>query len=82
MTLLGQKESHEELVRRNLHANVELVPFYREGGRTTVKSRLVDPAYVKKLIEVAYLSDEALAGARAGGPERLGRAEDRATTTP
>jgi sugar/nucleoside kinase (ribokinase family) len=25
-----------------------------------VKSRLVDPAYVKKLIEVAYLSDEAL----------------------
>jgi rfaE bifunctional protein nucleotidyltransferase chain/domain len=60
VTLLGQQESHEEFVRGHLHENVELVPFYRKGGRTTVKSRLVDPAYVKKLIEVAYLSDEAL----------------------
>jgi rfaE bifunctional protein nucleotidyltransferase chain/domain len=60
VTLLGEKDSHEELVRRTLHENVRLVPFYRKGGRTTVKSRLVDPAYVKKLIEVAYLSDEDL----------------------
>src|SRR5258707_1087758 len=60
VTLLGQEESHEDFVRRNLHPNIGLVPFYRQGGRTTVKSRLVDPAYVKKLIEVAYLSDEAL----------------------
>ena len=36
------------------------MPFYRQGGQTTIKSRLVDPAYVKKLIEIAYLSDEAL----------------------
>jgi rfaE bifunctional protein nucleotidyltransferase chain/domain len=60
VTLLGQEESHEDFVRRHLHDNVGLVPFYRKGGRTTIKSRLVDPAYVKKLIEVAYLSDEAL----------------------
>ena len=60
VTLLGEQESHEEFVRRSLHQNVDLVPFYRKGGRTTVKTRLVDPAYVKKLIEVAYLSDEAL----------------------
>jgi rfaE bifunctional protein nucleotidyltransferase chain/domain len=60
VTLLGQEESHEDFLRQHLHENVELVPFYRKGGRTTVKSRLVDPAYVKKLIEVAYLTDEAL----------------------
>jgi rfaE bifunctional protein nucleotidyltransferase chain/domain len=60
VTLLGKDESHEDFVRQHLHENVQLVPFYRKGGRTTVKSRLVDPAYVKKLIEVAYLSDEAL----------------------
>ena len=59
-TLLGRQESHEDFVRRNLHPTIGLVPFYRQAGRTTVKSRLVDPAYVKKLIEVAYLSDEAL----------------------
>ena len=60
VTLLGQQESHEELIRSNLHDSINFVPFYRHGGRTTVKSRLVDPSYFKKLIEVAYLSDEAL----------------------
>ena len=62
VTLLGKSQSHEELIRANLNQNVNLMPFYREGGQTTVKSRLVDPAYVKKLIEVAYISDEALPG--------------------
>lgn len=60
VTLLGRKESHEDFIRANLNQNINLVPFYRQGGQTTVKSRLVDPAYVKKLIEIAYLSDEAL----------------------
>lgn len=60
VTLLGRQDSHEGFIRDSLHQNVGLVPFYREAGRTTVKSRLVDPAYVRKLFEVAYLSDEAL----------------------
>jgi len=60
VTLLGSQDSREEFVRAALHQNVNLVPFFREGGQTTVKSRLVDPAYVKKLIEIAYMSDEAL----------------------
>jgi rfaE bifunctional protein nucleotidyltransferase chain/domain len=63
VTLLGKQDSREDFIRSNLHPNVKLVPFYREGGQTTVKSRLVDPAYVKKLIEVAYLTDEDLPGA-------------------
>jgi rfaE bifunctional protein nucleotidyltransferase chain/domain len=60
VTLLGCEDSREEFIRSSLHQNINLVPFYRQRGRTTVKSRLVDPAYVKKLIEIAYLSDEAL----------------------
>ncbi len=62
VTLLGSQDSREDFVRANLHPNVNLVPFYRKGGQTTVKSRLVDPSYVKKLIEVAYLTDEDLPG--------------------
>jgi rfaE bifunctional protein nucleotidyltransferase chain/domain len=60
VTLLGKEDSREDFVRASLNQNVNLVPFYRQDGQTTVKSRLVDPAYVKKLIEVAYISDEAL----------------------
>src|SRR5262245_11479067 len=60
VTLLGKAASHEDLIRANLNPNVNLVPFYREGGQTTMKSRLVDPAYVNKLIEIAYISDEDL----------------------
>ena len=60
VTLLGSEDSREDFIRSGLQQNINLVPFYRQGGQTTVKSRLVDPAYVKKLIEIAYLSDEAL----------------------
>ena len=60
VTLLGSEDSREDFVRASLNPNVNLVPFYRQDGQTTVKSRLVDPAYVKKLIEIAYISDEAL----------------------
>lgn len=60
VTLLGDTDSQEDFIRSSLAPNVNLIPFYREGARTTVKSRLVDPGYVKKLIEVAYLDDSAL----------------------
>ena len=60
VTLLGAEDSREDFIRGHLQENINLVPFYRQGGQTTVKSRLVDPAYVKKLIEIAYLDDEDL----------------------
>jgi len=60
VTLLGSTESHEEFIRSSLAPNINLVPFFREGAQTTVKSRLVDPGYIKKLIEVAYLADALL----------------------
>jgi rfaE bifunctional protein nucleotidyltransferase chain/domain len=60
VTVLGAARSHEDLIRRSLAGNVNLIPFYREGAETTLKSRLVDPGYVKKLIEINYLSDEPL----------------------
>ena len=46
MTLLGTEDSREDFIRSSLQQNIKLVPFYRQGGQTTIKSRLVDPAYV------------------------------------
>jgi rfaE bifunctional protein nucleotidyltransferase chain/domain len=63
VTVLGGAESQEDFIRSSLTSKVNLMPFYRDGARTTVKSRLVDPGYVKKLIEIAYLSDEPLTAA-------------------
>src|SRR5262249_50898826 len=60
VTVLGKDDSREDFIRDSLAPNVNLLPFYREGARTTLKSRLVDPGYVKKLIEIAYLSDDPL----------------------
>jgi rfaE bifunctional protein nucleotidyltransferase chain/domain len=60
VTLLGKIDSREELIQSSLAKNIRLVPFYRDGAQTTVKSRLVDPGYMKKLVEVAYLTDELL----------------------
>jgi rfaE bifunctional protein nucleotidyltransferase chain/domain len=63
VTVLGEADSHEDFIRSSLSAKVNLMPFYRDGARTTLKSRLVDPGYVKKLIEIAYLSDDPLPAA-------------------
>lgn len=60
VTLLGQAESQEQFIRHSIGQNINLIPFFRSGARTTMKTRLVDPAYLKKLIEVAHLSDEPL----------------------
>ena len=60
VTLLGHPDNREEFIRHSLHPHINLVPFYREGAPTTVKSRLVDPGYMKKLIEIAYLEDAPL----------------------
>ncbi len=78
ITLLGGTESHEDFVRASLAPKVNLVPFYREGARTTLKSRLVDPGYVKKLIEIAYLEDAPLpAAAQAAINRKIEQAIDR-----
>jgi rfaE bifunctional protein nucleotidyltransferase chain/domain len=60
VTVLGEADSNEGFVRSSLNSSINLVPFYRAGGRTTIKSRMVDPGYFRKLIEVAYLSDAPL----------------------
>ena len=67
VTLLGEKESYEEFIRNSLAPNVNLVPFFRGGAQTTVKSRLVDPGYFKKLIEIAYIDDTMLPPSVQGG---------------
>ena len=59
-TLLGQAESHEKFIRHSIGQNINLIPFFRSDAKTTIKSRLVDPAYLNKLIEIAHLSDTPL----------------------
>jgi rfaE bifunctional protein nucleotidyltransferase chain/domain len=63
LTCLGgpEEENFEELVRANLRANVELVPIYRHGSPTTLKTRFVEPTYLRKLFEVYSMNDAPLA---------------------
>ena len=60
LTLLGETDSEEDFIRGSLHPTIRIYPFYRKGAPTTKKSRLVDPNYVHKLFEVAYLDDRPL----------------------
>lgn len=62
LTLLGDKDPNEELIRRSLRPNVRLTPIYRAGAPTTRKHRYVDETYLRKLFEVYYMDDTPLAG--------------------
>jgi len=61
VTVLGAEDSFEKIIRDGLGANVNFIPFFRDTGGTTRKTRLVDPGYYRKLFEIAYLQDEPLA---------------------
>ncbi|WNK00328.1 PfkB family carbohydrate kinase [Thalassospiraceae bacterium LMO-JJ14] len=64
VTVLGRKNSFEELIRDQLKPNVKLSPIYRDNAPTTRKCRYIDDGYMRKLFEVYdfddSLPDEAL----------------------
>jgi bifunctional ADP-heptose synthase (sugar kinase/adenylyltransferase) len=60
ITCLGSSDSYEDLIRQNLKPNVKLTTFARAGATTTLKRRLVDPSYMRKLFEVYFMNDEPL----------------------
>jgi rfaE bifunctional protein nucleotidyltransferase chain/domain len=61
ITMLGEKESYEDLVRSSLHKNVKLTHIVRKDAPTTRKSRFVDRGYsLKKLFEVYTMDDTPL----------------------
>lgn len=60
ITVLGNDDRHEELIRKSLKPNVNLRALYRPGAPTTRKARFVDPNYMRKLFEVYYMDDSPL----------------------
>ena len=62
LTLLGEGDPNEELIRRSLKPNVTFIPLYRSGAPTTRKHRYVDETYFRKLFEVYHMDDTPLSG--------------------
>lgn len=62
-TVLGQKDSMEDLVRQNLKSNVELAFVSQPGAPTTVKRRFLDGYGAHKLFEVYLMDDSGLPAA-------------------
>jgi rfaE bifunctional protein nucleotidyltransferase chain/domain len=62
LTCLGgpEEENFEDLVRGSLRPNVKLMPVYRRGAPTTLKTRFVEPTYLRKLFEVYSMDDTPL----------------------
>ena len=62
LTCLGgpEEENFEDLVRASLRPNIGLMPVYRHGSPTTLKTRFVEPTYLRKLFEVYSMDDTPL----------------------
>jgi len=58
VTSLGAVDSYEKTIRDDLPISINFIPFFRDTGCTTRKTRLVDPGYYTKLFEIAYLDDK------------------------
>lgn len=63
ITLLGEENSHERFIRRNLRPNVSPVFLYRRDSPTIVKRRVIENYFFTKLLEVYEINDAALAEA-------------------
>lgn len=60
ISVLGRRDSREELIRNSLKSNVALSLLYRDEAITTQKRRYIDPSYMRKLFEVYYMDDDPL----------------------
>jgi rfaE bifunctional protein nucleotidyltransferase chain/domain len=62
ITVLGETDSHEGLIRDSLKRNVNADFLVRHNVPTTRKCRFVDPGHMKKLFEVYHFDDANLEG--------------------
>jgi rfaE bifunctional protein nucleotidyltransferase chain/domain len=60
VTVLGERNSYEKLVRESLKPNVKLHALSRSDAPTTRKRRYIDPSYMRKLFEVYFMDDAPL----------------------
>jgi len=56
-TCLGGKNTQQELIETQLHANVNAKFFVREDACTVVKRRYVEPAFLTKMFQISFLTD-------------------------
>lgn len=61
VTVLGDNDPYEPLIRNTLHEGVGLHAVRRPNTPTCVKRRFVDPSYTRKLFEVYVFDDDPLA---------------------
>ncbi|HAS88422.1 MAG TPA: cytidyltransferase, partial [Desulfovibrio sp.] len=60
MTMLGEKERHEDFIREKLNAKVETHFFTRPNGPTTLKRRFIDSYSLNKVMEIYVMDDSPL----------------------
>lgn len=60
LSLLGEADSHEELVLQSLKPNVTFRCLTRAKQPTTRKCRFIDQSYLRKLFEVYHMDDTPL----------------------
>jgi rfaE bifunctional protein nucleotidyltransferase chain/domain len=60
VTVLGEQDSHLDLIRRSLKPNVRLTQIMVPGRPTTRKLRYVEASYKRKLFEVYFMDDAPL----------------------
>ena len=57
ITMLGDRDSHEEFVRSKLHSDVAAQMLYRKDSPTILKRRLIDQYFFAKLMEIYEIND-------------------------
>jgi len=60
LTILGEKNSQEDLVREHASSNVNMIFLYKADSPTIVKRRFVEGYFLQKLFEVYEMNDDEL----------------------
>ncbi|MBF0095229.1 MAG: adenylyltransferase/cytidyltransferase family protein [Alphaproteobacteria bacterium] len=62
LTILGDRDSHESLIRDAIKPNVVLNALRRPNTPTTRKCRFIDPTSLRKMFEVYFMDDTPVRG--------------------
>lgn len=57
VTCLGRQNDYEDFILHHLKPNIKTRFFYHNKAPTIVKRRFVDPNFLTKMFEIAYLND-------------------------
>lgn len=57
VTCLGSQDSKKDLIETQLNSKISTKFFYRDDACTVVKRRYVEPAFLTKMFQIAFLTD-------------------------